>query len=239
MMRILWTALIVAAIIILGFYGYERFIAKPVGKNVSIEKDSATKLAVKARFGAGDLTIRGDSTEWMEATFDYKDKKFLPKVTYKNKKGLGILTIEKKSTMFNFNRSKLNTHWDIQLNNDIPLDLDVDMGVSNATLDLKGIQLAKLIIDGGVSDSTIDLSGEWTKVFKADIAIGIGDMTILLPEHTGVKLSIDKGLGNLDVENFTALGDRTFVNDAYVDDETSIEIKLDIGIGNVKLILVE
>lgn len=239
MMKILWTVFIVAATVIIGISGYERFIAKPVGKEVTIEKDSAKVLLVKARFGAGDLTIQGGSKEWMNASFDYKNKKFLPHVTYKNTRESGVITIEEQSSFFKFNRSKNNNHWTIQLTNDIPINLDVDMGVSNAKLDLKDIQLNKLIIDGGVGNPTIDLSGERENVYQADIDIGIGDMTIMLPTQTGVKLTINKGIGKIDMTDFIALGDSVFVNEAYEENETSIDIKLDIGIGNVKLVLVE
>ena len=65
--------------------------------------------------------------------------------------------------MFGFNNRKVNSEWDLQLTNDVPIDLNLDMGVSNSTLKLEGLQLSSLSIDSGVSDSLIDLSGEWKK----------------------------------------------------------------------------
>lgn len=152
---------------------------------------------------------------------------------------MGVLTVKQKSTIFGFNRSKRSNRWDIQLNNAIPIDLDVAMGVSKSILDLKGIQLNKLTIAGGVGDSTIDFGNEWKNDLQAEISIGVGKMTLLLPKQTGVKLIIDRGLGELEMKDFIPLGNNVYVNEAYENNETSIEMDVNIGIGNLNVELVE
>ncbi len=239
MRKVLWIVLIGMLAVSVGFYGYERLIGTSGSKEVTIKKDTSQELAVKVRFGAGNLVIQGGSTEWMDGTFDYKRKKVLPHVSYKSKRGTGVLIVEQKSTLFGFSRKNLSSQWDIQLSTDIPIDLNVDMGVSSATLDLKGIQLKKLTIDSGVSDSTIDLSGEWQKDFQAKVNLGVGDVTLLLPKQTGLKLTVDKGLGSIDMKDFTELSNGVYVNDAYETEDISIDIQMDVGVGNVKLILVD
>lgn len=239
MKKFLWAGLIGGLIVILGVYGYERYIVSMTGNEATIKKDNAKSLAVKARFGAGSLTIRGGADEWMEADFDYKHKKNAPKVTSTVKKGTNFITVEQKPQILSFNRSKLESTWDMRLNNDIPIDLDVDMGVSDATMDLKGLQLNKLKIDSGVSDSTIDLSGEWKNSFSANINLGVGDMTILLPKKTGVKVTVSTGIGRADMKDFIAQGKGVYVNEAYENADVKIEIKADVGIGNLTIKLVE
>lgn len=239
MKKFLWAGLIGGLIVILGIYGYERFIVSMKGNEATVKKDNAKSLAVKARFGAGDLTIRGGADEWMEADFDYKHKKNAPKVTSSVKKGTNSITVEQKPQILSFNRSKLESTWDMRLNNDIPIDLDVDMGVSDATLDLKGLQLNKLKIDSGVSDSTIDLSGDWKNSFSANINLGVGNMTILLPKKTGVKLKVSTGIGQVEMKGFTSIDKGIYINEAYENSDVKIEIKADLGIGNLTVKLVE
>lgn len=219
--------------------GYKWFSASSNEKEVTIEQDDAQSLAVQIDFDAGTLDISGGSTNWLDASFDYKNKKALPKVKYNQKRKKGVLTVKAESKIFGVNRVNQNNHWDIQLNNEIPIDLDVDMGVSKATLNLNEIQLNKLTIDGGVSDSTIDLSGERKNHLQGYIDIGVGQMTLLLPKQTGVKLSIDKGLGKLDLKDFVSQGNNVYTNKAYDRNEAAIELDIDIGVGSLKVDLAE
>lgn len=239
MKKIGLTALIGVLVVILSFYLYDRYIAPEGSQKTTIEKDDAKDLTVKVTFGKGNLLIQGGSSEWMDATFDFNKKPGLPHVTYKNKRGTGILKVEQKSSLFGVNRRNVTNDWTIQLTNDIPIDLDVDIGVSKATVDLKGLQLKKLKIDSGVSDSTIDLSGEWQNNFKANVNLGVGDVALLLPKQTGVKLTVDKGIGKINMIDFTEQSNGVFVNNAYKTSEITIDIKLSVGIGNVNLTLVE
>ncbi|PIC62752.1 hypothetical protein CSV79_15310 [Sporosarcina sp. P13] len=239
MKKFLVAALIVGVLFILGIIGYQWFIGNSAESEVTIEKDEATSLAVNVVFDVGDLVIQGGSTNWLDAIFDSKDEKFLPNVTYSTKKDMGVLTVKQKSKVFRLNESKPKNHWDIQLTNDIPIDLDVDMGVSKATLNLNGVQLNNLTIDSGVSDSTIDLSGEWQNNLQGDINLGVGKMTLILPKQTGVKLIVDKGLGTLELKDFIAQSTNIYVNEAYTNKGTTIEIDVDLGVGTLKVDLVE
>ncbi|WP_432352035.1 toast rack family protein [Sporosarcina sp. A2] len=239
MKKFLWTGLIVGMLVTLCIFAYEWVIAISKEEEITIERDKAKSLAVTINFDAGDLVLQGGSTNWLDAKFDAKKKRFLPNVKYDNKKDMGVLTVKQKSTIFGFNRSKRSNRWDIQLNNAIPIDLDVAMGVSKSILDLKGIQLNKLTIAGGVGDSTIDFGNEWKNDLQAEISIGVGKMTLLLPKQTGVKLIIDRGLGELEMKDFIPLGNNVYVNEAYENNETSIEMDVNIGIGNLNVELVE
>lgn len=239
MKKSLLAMLIAGLVITLCILGYKWFFATSTEKEVTIPKDNAKLLSVNINFDAGNLEIQGGSTNWLDASFDYKNKKSLPKVKFDKKGDKGVLTVKAESKVFAFNRSNQNNHWDIQLNNDIPIDLDVDMGVSKATLNLNEIQLNKLTIDGGVSDSTIDLRGEWQNNLQGNIDIGVGKMTLLMPKQTGIKLSIDKGLGKIEMKDFIAQGNNVYINEAYENSETSIELDIDIGVGNLKVDLVD
>ncbi|REB11574.1 hypothetical protein DVB69_00055 [Sporosarcina sp. BI001-red] len=239
MKKAILAVLITGLVVTLGILGYEWFIATSKEKEVTIEKDDTKSLAVKINFDAGDLDIQGGSENWLDAIFEFKNKSAIPKVKYVKKQDKSVLTVKPKSKLFGMNRTNQLNHWDIQLTNTIPIELDVDMGVSKATLNLKGIQLNKLTIDGGVSDSTIDLGGELQNSFQGKIDIGVGRMTLLLPKQTGIKLSIDKGLGKLDLQDFIAQGNNVYINEAYDNSETSIELDVDIGVGSLKVDLVE
>lgn len=235
MNKLLWTALLTGFILVFGIYGYNKWFAKASGNEISIEKDNAEALEVEIDFGVGNLYIEGGSSEWVSGEFSYNHKRWEPKVTYKTRKDVGFVRIKQGSgKMFGFNNRKVDNEWDLQLTNDIPIDLNVDMGVSKSTLNLEGLQLNSLSIDSGVGESVIDLSGEWKKGFRANMDLGVGDVTIILPKQTGVRVNASKGIGRVDLKDFTKQNDGVYVNDAYTGADVVIDITLDIGVGDVK-----
>jgi predicted membrane protein len=240
MNKFLWATLLAIILVIFGMYGYNKLFAKASGNDISIEKDNADALDVNIDFGVGDLFIQGGSREWISGEFTYNHKRLEPKVSYKKRKDIGFIDIKQGSKpIFGFNKGNLRNEWNLQLTNDVPIDLDVDMGVSTSSLDLQGIQLNSLSIDSGVGESVIDLSGEWKKGFRADFDLGVGDVTIILPKQTGVRVNVSKGIGTVDLKDFTKQNDGVYVNDAYSGTDTVIDISLDIGVGDVKIKMAE
>ncbi|WP_432362379.1 toast rack family protein [Sporosarcina sp. UB5] len=235
MNKLLWIALITGILVVSGIYGYNKWFAKASGNEISIAKDGATALNVDIDFGVGDLYVQGGAPEWISGDFYYNHKSLEPKVTYKKRKDVGSVKIKQgKKTTFGFNTRKFENDWDLQLTNEIPIDLNVDMGVSKSTLKLEGLQLNSLSIDSGVGDSVIDLSGDWSKGFRADMDMGVGDVTFILPKQTGVRITVKKGLGSVDLKEFTRQNDGVYVNEAYADSNVTIDLFLDIGVGDVK-----
>ncbi|WP_252504786.1 toast rack family protein [Sporosarcina sp. Marseille-Q4943] len=240
MNKLLWIALLTGFLVVIGIYGYNNWFAKASGNEISIAKDSADALKVDIDFGVGNLLVHGNSSDWVSGDFTYNHKRLEPSVKYKKKKDVGFVTIKQGSkSTFGFNKRKLKNDWDLQLTNDVPIDLDVDMGVSKSRLKLEGLQLNSLSIDSGVSDSVIDLSGAWSKGFRADVDLGVGDVTLILPKETGVRLTVSKGLGRLDLKDFIKQNEGVYVNEAYEDADIIIDLFLDIGVGDVKFMIAE
>ncbi|MFC5601864.1 toast rack family protein [Sporosarcina koreensis] len=240
MNKLLWTALLTGFLVVIGIYGYNNWFAKASGNEISIEKDKAKALDVDIDFGVGNLYIEGGSPEWISGEFSYNHKRLEPKVSYKKRQDVGNVKIKQGSgTRLGFNKRKVDNEWDLQLTNDIPIDLNVDMGVSKSRLKLQGLQLNSLSIDAGVGESVIDLSGDWKKGFRAKMDLGVGDVTIILPREVGVRVNASKGIGRVDLKDLTKQNEGVYVNDAYAGADVIIDISLDIGVGDVKFKIAE
>jgi len=57
-------------------------------------------------------------------------------------------------------------------------------------------------------------------------------LKLALPAKTGVSLTIEKGVGKLDLKGFKEQ-DKTYKNDAYGKSKTSLEIKIKAGVGKI------
>ncbi|WP_153722822.1 toast rack family protein [Sporosarcina cascadiensis] len=221
-----------------GSWAYGLLKSDQMAGDLSIEKDVAKSLDVDIRFGAGNLLIEGGSQEWVNGTVDTNVKKWYPSVTYKNKKTIGYLEIQQKMKGISALRKNRND-WHLQLTNEVPVNLDVEMGVSDSELNLSGIRLSRLSVDAGVSDTTIKLGGGWKESFDGEIDLGVSDAEIHLPKETGVKVTVSKGIGSIGAKDFISKGKGVYVNEAYGHSAVQINLKIDLGVGDVKLLLAE
>lgn len=237
-MRKILIVICVALLGMAGFWVYGWMKTDRVSGALSIEKDDAKSLDVDIDFGAGNLLIEGGATDWVDGDIDTNVKKWLPSVMYKNKRDIGYVEIEQKMKGLSALGKKRN-NWNVQLTNEIPVNLDVEMGVSDAELNLSGIQLSHLSVDAGVGDTTINLVGDWQESFDAEFELGVGDAKIHLPQETGVKLSVSKGIGSIGTKGFISKGKGVYVNEAYGKTDTTIHLKVDVGVGGAEFLLVE
>lgn len=234
------TAVLLFTIVLctVGWYGYNWLVKANASGDILVEKDGAKSLDVEIDFSAGDLIITGGSDEWLTGTIETNRKMFEPKFSYRKKGSTGHIGISQKATTF-IGWKNIENNWNIQLTNEIPVILDIDMGVSDSMIDLSGIRLKELSIDAGVSDTTINLSGDWQESFDADIDLGVGDATILLPKDSGVRLKVSKGIGSMAAEDFISEGNGVYVNKAHSDSDVTINMDIDIGVGDVEIRLVD
>ncbi|WP_172643557.1 toast rack family protein [Sporosarcina sp. D27] len=235
---------LIVAVIIVGLLGavggwvYNWFFSGNKVSDILIEKDDVKSLNANIQMGFGDVSITDGEDAWIKGTVDTNKKKLRPTVSYKKKGTVGNAVIKQKGKIF-AGLGNVRNDWDLELTNEIPVNLNIEMGVSDSTLNLSGIQLSKLSIDAGVSDATIDLNGDWKESFNADIDLGVGDATILLPADTGVKLSVSKGIADLEAKGFTPQGNGIYVNDAYASSDVVIDMKIDVGVGDLTIKLID
>jgi hypothetical protein len=200
---------------------------------VQVDKDHAKELEVELNIGAGELNVESGGKEWVEGTIDYNHKKLEPEISYKVKGDAGVAVIEQgeKGLLDKINIGEIDNHWNLRLNDEIPMDLVINSGASETMLDLKGLELQNLEVNAGVGDISIDLSGDWQESFDATLDMGVGKSTIILPSDVGVKIEASKGIGKSNLVGFISQGDGVYVNDAYEDADVIINLKTNLGVG--------
>ena len=61
-------------------------------------------------------------------------------------------------------------------------------------------------------------------------------MNLILPRDAGVRVEADSGLGGVNAEGLSRVGD-VYANDAYGRTDVTLEIRAEVGVGGVELIL--
>jgi hypothetical protein len=199
----------------------------------TIELGRAESAEVKLDIGVGELRIQGGARELMEAYFSYNIEHWKPEVDYRIVRDQGVLTVRQGESR-GMTLGRKRNRWDISLNDDVPLDLNIDFGVGEGKLDLTGLTLKSLDIDMGIGEMVLDLSGDRKHSFDVILDGGIGSATIYLPEHIGIRARIDGGIGSIDAKGFKKRGE-IYTNDAFGKTDVSIDIDVDAGIGSIEL----
>lgn len=205
----------------------------------TVERGDAESVRVDIDMGIGDLEVQGGTDELLDAEFTYNIADWKPEVDYRANGAQGRLTISQPGGNFEgVPDDNIRYEWDLLLNEDVPMDMEVSLGVGGGYLDLSGLNLTDLDVETGVGETTVDLTGNWEESFNVRIRGGIGRVAVRLPDGVGVRVEPETGLGSIDVRGLIRDGD-TYTNAAYGESEVSLDISVEGGIGEIVLTLAE
>lgn len=86
-------------------------------------------------------------------------------------------------------------------------ELEIEVGA--AALRAEGLgnaNIERLVVDGGLGDVVLDFSGEWRGNTTADIDMGIGSLTLIVPKGVGLHVVKDGFLAPFDSEGLVKRG---------------------------------
>jgi hypothetical protein len=209
----------------------------PRTETATVGLDGATSARVAIELGLGDLTLRGggDPADLAGAAFTYNVDDWRPEVAYEVVGDRGTLDLRQPDddTFFRWWR-EVENRWDVRLNDRIPTELDVTLGVGDGELRLAGLDLTRLDLTAGVGDATVDLSGERRRDLDARIETGVGAVTLVLPRDVGVRVEVERGRGDVAAAGLLE-ENGAHVNPAYGDSPVTVEVVVTGGVGDVTL----
>ena len=198
-----------------------------------MDVEEARSVRADLRMGAGELNLSGGADALMEADFSYNVSEWKPEINYQVSGGTGELVV-KQDIIAGVPVGEARNEWDIRLNDEVPTDLNVQMGAGESNLDLDSLTPTGLTLHMGSGKTTVDLTGDYARSFNARIEGGVGEATVLLPSEVGARVSAEGGLGKINAEGLRREDD-SYVNDAYGDSEITIEVDIQGGVGQITL----
>jgi len=200
----------------------------------SVDAEDAGSVRANLRIALGELNVSGGADELIEADFAYNVAAWEPRVTYELGGDTGELNVEQQGLGEGIPDRDVRNEWDLRLSDDIPIDLAVQMGGGVGNLDLDSLTLTGLNLDMGAGATTVDLTGEWESDLSAVVRGGAGEVTLLLPSQTGVRVNAGTRLGRVNAEGLRKEGE-AFVNGAYGDSDATLEVDVSGGVGQINL----
>ncbi len=190
----------------------ERF-TEPVGEassadvnlDLSIGRTTITALTDSSNLFEGELTHFGD------IEFDVQGDKH--KTIY----------LKQESYRYNFEDFQWfeteDLKWNIGLNSNVPLSLNINASIGQSIIDLHGLQIDKVDINGDVGETTLTLPAV-KKTYDAMINGGIGKFTINIEDEASVNLTIDGDVGEFTIN---------------LPSDAAVRIDAEVDIGNLNI----
>jgi len=231
-------ALVSSAVLVLalaGCYVPSPKLRKTESSQEKVDLAGAESVNVSITLGVGKLKLAGGADSLLDARFEYNIPDWKPVVSYRIADGQGRLIVEQPSRVVGATwPGNVRYDWDLKLNADVPMELEIDMGVGKSEVDLKGLNLRRFSLEAGVGEGLVDLSGPRPSDLDATIKAGVGKLTLVLPADVGVRVEAQAGLGHVNADGLKADGD-AWVNEAWGKTGTSVRIEVEGGIGEVEM----
>lgn len=229
---------VLCAVLVLALAGCYVPSPKP-GRTESLQQQvglaGAESVSVSVILGVGRLKLAGGADSLLDARFEYNIPDWKPAVSYKVDDGRGRLVVEQPSRVVGATwPGNVRYYWDLKLNPEVPMELEIQMGVGKSELDLGGLDLRRFSLEAGVGEGLVDLSGPRPCDLDGVIKAGVGKLVLILPADLGVRVKAQAGLGHVDAGGLK-VEDDAWVNESWGKTETSLRIDVEGGIGEVEM----
>jgi predicted membrane protein len=171
----------------------------------------------------------------MEGNFRFNMPFLRPAVRYDDSSFRGTLIISQKAEKTIRLGSDMENNWDIKLNDDTPIELELHMGAGESRLNLGALNLRRVEVHMGVGEMTMDLRGTPRQDYDVDVRGGVGEATIYLPRDASVVANAKGGIGQIETRNLRRDGSR-YVNEAYGKAARNVSVDVSGGVGEIHLI---
>jgi len=199
----------------------------------AVELQGAKSVTANLEMGAGELKLSGGSSKLLDADFRYDESFGKPSVEYHVSGDRGMLDVMQQQEHAAFGAR--DNDWDLRLGGSAPIDLKLNMGAGQGDLRLNGLNVSSMEINMGAGELHLDFTGVRTNTLQADIQGGVGSATIRLPKEIGARVNASGGLGSINAHGLKRDGD-DYVNDAYGNAASTINLRVQGGVGQITLL---
>jgi len=192
----------------------------------AVDAEGADRVEASLEFAAGELNIRGDDiSDAAVLEIDYAPRRVDYTIDYNKRGSTGILDMESVLR----SRHDVDTEdniWDLTFSTRYPLSLDMEIGASDAEIDLSGLPVEELRLDIGAASGTLTFDRLNPATMESmDIDAGAASMEC-------------DGLGYANCREFSFSGGAgSFELDFRGDWQAAADISIEIGLGSADIYL--
>jgi hypothetical protein len=167
-------------------------------------RDSAPQR-VKVQFDAGRVDVRGTDARVLYAMrLRYDEERASPLHRYDQEQHSALLGAESRGNALRTSSSRSAEASELRLTlpTAVPLDLDLELGGTEAKLDLGGLAIQSLRLECGATDATLDFATP-NRSHMRELAVGIGAAEFTatrLANANAEQIRLRGGIGTVDLD---------------------------------------
>ncbi len=227
----LWPVIVILIGLWMVFGYFTRGTRKTEGQTVSVPLQNATVAILKLDHGAGQLNIHSGANpgDLLTGTFD-------PEVeTHSRLDGDRLEVRVRHASQFLDWFPGDGFNWDISLNKDVSLHLDIDNGASANVINLSDLKVTDIDLDTGASSTELTLPANAGNT-HVDIDTGASSLVLTVPQGVAARIRVQTGVSAVTVDSrFASVGDHTYQSADYATAANKVDITIDSGVGSVEI----
>jgi hypothetical protein len=213
---------------------FDNAVTGPVkNETITLDLNNAHLANFNFNMNAGELNVRGGTPKLLEGHVEYNVPAWEPRVTDNNNGQVADVTIAQPE--HGHTGGNTRNRWEFELNNSIPLNLELNCGAGKARLELGDLNLQNVNLHMGAGQVDLDLEGRPTHSYDVNIAGGVGQAIIRLPRNVGIRAEAHGGLGSIEVRGLTKRDDY-YSNDLYGKGSVTVNVRVEGGVGEIRIL---
>lgn len=223
------------ALIFLGLWFIGAYLKRnqPIeGQEVAIPLEGASSAKVSLDHGAGRLNVRGGAPSGMlfSGTFsgglNVKSHRQDDRLSVRLRNPADLLTWS----------PGVSLDWDVRLNADIPLRLEINSGASAAILDLSDLRVTELDLKTGASRVEVTLPARAGET-RVKVESGVSAVKISIPQTVAARIRVETGISavNIDRDRFLPQDGHIYQSLDFSTADNRVDLEIEAGVGAVDI----
>jgi hypothetical protein len=205
---------------------------------VTIPLQGASRVNLKIRHGAGRLTIRGGAGSDVLASGSFTGG--LEHREDRRGDTLDAVMSVPSDSWMNFGGPWMFGSWnpilwDVRLNENVPMKLDLETGAGESQIDFSGLKAEEISLKTGASSSEMTLPARAGKV-RVKVESGAASVVLRVPDGVAARIEVQSGLAGISIDphRFPRSGSG-YQSPDYDRAENSADIRIETGVGSVEV----
>jgi hypothetical protein len=214
--------------------------AVPFGvEEVSIPLDGAERVQLRLKHGLGELALEAGAGPDVLLTGT-----FVGGLTHQERRSQDTLRVTLEPgvprSLFGgrgfWSRPERGLNWQLRLNNEVPLQIEAEGGLSNSRYDLSGLNVKSFQLKGGLASTRVTLPAG-TDHTQVRIESGLASVRVRVPEGVAARIRTRGGLASSDIDTrrFPQVGG-SYLSPDYDGAQHRVDIEIEHGLGSVSVI---
>lgn len=206
----------------------------------NVDAEGAERVDVNINPGIQDLTVRGGADGLLNGEFTFNLDQLEPRVDYRVNNGVGRLDVALARESINrLPMGNVISRWNLQLGNNLPMNLEMNLGLGDSQIDLSDVTLTDLDINSGAGQVNVDVGRQ--EMDRVVVRAGLGDTALKFDGGRIDNFDFDAGAGSvsidlsgdweadMDADIHGGLGSITLI----IPDDVGVRIEVNTGLGDV------